>query len=105
MDRLKDLFKRINRKSNPDFWAEVELPDVAKILDSLSDPEWEAFGNMLNEFNEQGLLNLAEACGFSGHPSTVPMLISLLKCPYPQVGAESAIRLIEKDYVWDPNVS
>jgi hypothetical protein len=105
MKGIVDLFAQLNQKYNPDFWSEIELPQVAKTLDSLSEAEWDALSGTLNSLSENGQVNLAEACGFSAHPRSVPTLVELLKSSSPQVGAEVAIRLIEKDYVWNPQVS
>ncbi len=105
MDSIDKLFLQINRNYNPDFWEEIERTDVANQLEKITNSEWDQLEDTLDRLSIQGKINLAEACGTAVHDRCVPMLIELLKSEEPLVGATVAIQLIEKNYIWNPDVS
>lgn len=102
---IPDLLKELNRKYNPDFWSEVELPVIVKTFDSLTDEDWEELIQLSSDLSESGKINLSEVCGRSTHLKSTVILTNMVQDENSLIGASAAIQLIEKDYVWDPKVS
>jgi hypothetical protein len=105
MQQLSTFLENLDRNYNPDFWAEVALPAIAKQLDQLEAQGWEGLMQAWIKLRPQGQINLVEACGASQHPMRMRLLEAMVYAPDAQVGAAVANQMLEQDYAWNPEIS
>ncbi len=105
MEKVTTLLERVTRNYNPDFWAEVELPSVAELLDQLDEHGWKGLSQEWPSLSPQGQIQLVQACRACRHPMRMRMLEAIVQTPDAHVGAAVAQALLEHDYAWNPEIS
>jgi hypothetical protein len=103
-DDLQPLLSLLDGEPNPDYWSDVLRPRARAALDAVAG-DLSALATHARSQPPTWRIRLAEAAMLAEHPGATDLLIDLLTGAEPEVGVAVTEALIERGYVWSPEVS
>lgn len=88
-----------------DHWADEIEPELARVLDALSDPDWEQLSAAIAAEPLVARENLAKALRYTVTDRSTAMLIQFLRSDEPSLGRASTQSLFDRYQFWLPDVS
>ncbi len=102
---VEQLLMGLNHNFNPDFWSDVERPNVLIKLRHLNPQDWKELEVRWIGLEVFGKIYLADALRSIEKGQSRNLLTKMLSDDDPTVGATVAMALLELNYRWNPKVS